>query len=99
MPPSFKAGKTSAKIRCCRRLQSITASSLHSSKAAGSFLNSPLPLQGASTNIKSKNPGNCLKWVGSLLVTTVLGEPHLTRFSTNMPALDLITSLATSKAS
>ena len=65
---------------------------LHSSIAAGSLLNKPLPLQGASTTIMSKNPLSLTQSLGSLFVTTTLGLPHFIILSVKILARDLITS-------
>lgn len=99
MPPVFRAGHTSARMRCCRPLHRATVSSDHSLRAAASFLNRPEPLHGASMTITSKYPSILPKSRGSLQVTQLFIYPQRSAFSSSIDARDLITSLDTSKLS
>src|SRR5512133_1318130 len=95
MPFPFSEGQTSITILFCLSEQSAAFSGDHSFLTERS-LNIPSPEQGASTIIMSKYPVRDEKAAGSLLVTIVFPCPHFVTFSARIPALDLITSFATS---
>ena len=97
MPPGASAGQTSAIMRLCLAWHKATLSSDHCSTACASLRNIPSPEQGTSATITSKKPGRAAKAFGSSEVTATWGSPHSATFPASTPALDFITSFATSR--